>query len=992
MCYLAVSEDNIITIFDLKDQTCTKKQVLKDRENCVHEYTCMAFSPNSEYLLSQSGGPGWTLLCWHWEKHELTATLRTTKQGPVRQVSFNPEADTQICVIGKKVLKILEFTEESLKQADSFKMDSEDVLCHTWISVDCIIAGTEEGQLLMLKSRRLHRLGKPYERQKMKKNSSSLAPVASVTAVIRYSKGFACSAGLGLVYLYEKCKDSDYYRKVKAIRIPVNPHSEQPLQAIATMCISPSGETLAISTDRGQFYHISLRLTEITEVEFKFLSHSLHSGSITGLSICATKPFIATCSMDCTVHIWNYRTMYLEQFKEFDEEPLCVSIDPNGYSVLVGFSTEVCLMNILNDTMRTVRRFPLSHCTEVQSLKWSEDDVHLVSCGMDGIVYVWNILTRKYEIKNELKCCYADATFATNIETVLAVDNNNIREITQERIEREMVSEGPMNTAITMTRWGETVFVGTSAGTLKVFDYPFSNEITWIEHQAHCGPVNKVAVTPGDQYLVTASADGCLLIWTIINQDGRTVEMVQEIDYTEEILCTKAYLEEKDETIIELKSQIEWLEVEHEVKINKKDKDCNKKIDDFSQNYLQQIKALIRKIQVLNTQLTHQRNIQEKALTKMKVQQAKELKDQGLSLSKKLLVKFEKYQEMVQKMNYMQENFGKRMQKAEKNHLCALKDSKQAFEIKLQELQAELERQVKNSINKQKKLLDVTERAILELCHDHEHELEVKKEITLRIQCYRKHMERKVSTYWSMKTDIQDQNYMISKLEKDILYLRAELYDVTENIKEMKMKRKERRQIIDDQKSTIDNLNKKIENLELTLEKKKEELVRVILESKKAGEQSKQKCEKERSEYIRLVKEVEENKQMFKKINSERIQSMKKNQEMIADLKQLLKAKDKALKTVRQKECSFLIEQLNEQQLKHQHLQTSLNEKNIRNDGGFPVILVENNRPVLKPRSPADQRLQQRNSLEKNQEPSFVLENTACSVKLPPITPTNRAS
>lgn len=51
-------------------------------------------------------------------------------------------------------------------------------------------------------------------------------------------------------------------------------------------------------------------------------------------------------------------------------------------------------------------------------------------------------------------------------------------------------------------------------------------------------------VTPGDQFLLTASKDGSLLIWKITDPEGRKLEMVKCLDYSEEVLCTKAYLEE----------------------------------------------------------------------------------------------------------------------------------------------------------------------------------------------------------------------------------------------------------------------------------------------------------------------------------------------------------------------------------------------------------------------------------------------------------------
>ncbi|KAG7331744.1 hypothetical protein KOW79_005713 [Hemibagrus wyckioides] len=134
----------------------------------------------------------------------------------IETVSFNPEDDKQVCVSGKGVFKIFELKEHSLTQKHSFKMD--DVLCHTWMSGDSIVAGTEAGQLLMLKSGCLHQLDNPYEgNEEMLDSSSFLPPLTFVSAIVRHSKGFACSSGLGLVCVYEETKEKDY-RKTGTIR------------------------------------------------------------------------------------------------------------------------------------------------------------------------------------------------------------------------------------------------------------------------------------------------------------------------------------------------------------------------------------------------------------------------------------------------------------------------------------------------------------------------------------------------------------------------------------------------------------------------------------------------------------------------------------------------------------------------------------------------------------------------------------------------------
>lgn len=58
---------------------------------------------------------------------------------------------------------------------------------------------------------------------------------------------------------------------------------------------------------------------------FEHLSHSFHSGCITGLSVCIRKPIIATCSLDQSVRIWNSETKYGECHSWGIDRDICTS-------------------------------------------------------------------------------------------------------------------------------------------------------------------------------------------------------------------------------------------------------------------------------------------------------------------------------------------------------------------------------------------------------------------------------------------------------------------------------------------------------------------------------------------------------------------------------------------------------------------------------------------------------------------------------------------
>lgn len=49
--------------------------------------------------------------------------------------------------------------------------------------------------------------------------------------------------------------------------------------------------------------------------------------------MCVRQPLIATCSMDRTVHLWNYSERTCELTKSFAEEAYSIAIHPTGLQV-----------------------------------------------------------------------------------------------------------------------------------------------------------------------------------------------------------------------------------------------------------------------------------------------------------------------------------------------------------------------------------------------------------------------------------------------------------------------------------------------------------------------------------------------------------------------------------------------------------------------------------------------------------------------------------
>ena len=101
-------------------------------------------------------------------------------------------------------------------------------------------------------------------------DSSFIGGPPQITAIVAYSKGFACASGPGLVYLFEKTDDKEFFKKAREIKIPQDPNSSDPSKAesqiIGCLAVSPSEENLVCSTNINQLYTITLSSADLSKV------------------------------------------------------------------------------------------------------------------------------------------------------------------------------------------------------------------------------------------------------------------------------------------------------------------------------------------------------------------------------------------------------------------------------------------------------------------------------------------------------------------------------------------------------------------------------------------------------------------------------------------------------------------------------------------------------------------------------------------------------
>lgn len=878
--YVAIAEKGekaTVTIYDLN--TLRKKKVLSSTEVQSNEFVSLAFSPDSKYLVSQGGRPDWTLLYWTWEKAKVMAVTKSTNQmnSPVYQVTFNPQDNTQLCVVGNGIFKLFRYSEGNLKQFAFQKMEPQNFLCQAWVSDERIIAGTDSGRLLLFESGELksefHVGGGGANASAPTRQSMASVPESGVsqdappqvTCIIAFSKGFICSGGAGTVHLFEKTEEKDFYKKAREIKIPVDTQSPDPQllenQEIVNLTVSPSEETLVCSTKTSQLYCITMSTADLGKGDiatFELLSQAFHRGVITGMDVCIRKPLIATCGLDRSVRIWNYEVCSLEQYKEFQEECYSIALHPSGLYILVGFSDKLRLMNLLIDDIRSFKEFTIRGCREcsfsngghlfaavhgnviqlyssttfenvgnlkghngkVRQVIWSQDDSKIISCGMDGAVYEWNVTSYKREGESVLKSCsYTGVSVSPDSRTTFAVGSDRtLKEICDSQILREVPANDIVLTQCVMSRSGRMLFAGTSSGTLRAMKFPLTVPGEWQEHQVHSGAITKMRMSYDDQYLFTVSEDACLFIFKAVDKEGRGMKRDKEVGYAEEILITKSDLEEKNSMMAELKTRVEELKMENEYQLRLKDMNYNEKIKELTEKFIQEMESLKTKNQVLKTDKDKEEAKHEEEIADFSEKHGKELQDLESANNQKLMSEYEKYQELQAKSQKMQEDYERQLTEMEESKEQALEELTEYYENKLTEKSAQLEQsqdesrqQLREYEETKKQIEEDADREILDIKNKYERRLREEKEANLRLKGETGIMRKK---FTSLQKEIDDYKAEIQRQQNENNKLQGVIKSLEKDIYGLKKEIQERDETIQDKEKRIYDLKKKNQELE----------------------------------------------------------------------------------------------------------------------------------------------------------------------------------
>ena len=97
---------------------------------------------------------------------------------------------------------------------------------------------------------------------------------------------------------------------------------------------------------------------------------------------------MATCSSDRTVRLWSYSSsnhFSAEVCASFEQEAYSIAFHPSGLHLVVGFSDQVRLMNILDRQLVTYKEIGIKECREIVFAHGG----HLFACQNDKEIWVY---------------------------------------------------------------------------------------------------------------------------------------------------------------------------------------------------------------------------------------------------------------------------------------------------------------------------------------------------------------------------------------------------------------------------------------------------------------------------------------------------------------------------------------------------------------------------------------------------------------------------
>jgi len=570
----------------------------------------------------------------------------------------------------------------------------------------------------------------------------------------------------------------------------------------------------------------------------------------------------------------------------------------NGNTIQV-FNTYTC------ECIRTMR----GHNGKVRSLFWSANDSQLVSAGMDGAVYQWDLKENKRDGEYVKKGCnYSSALSSKAGDAIFAAGNDNmLREVEfpVSVVTKEIDCQAVLSQLV-MSNSQRMLFGATAAngrpGVVRSFKFPLTGD--FCDYACLAGPITRLRLSWEDQFLFVAGDDGVLQVFEVREKDSRApaagggataagsieVSGSQSLQYSEEILVTKSDLEEKHALMLELKSKVDELTLHNEYQLRLKDMNYNEKIKELTEKFTQELEQDKNRYELLREEKNDLEMEYAEKIKHVEDRHQERLQEMESTYQGKIMTEVERYQQLCHERDQQRTQWDKQQNMLVESHENYIHEISFDYEQQLHE-DRELKGQILSEVDDLKREFDETMRQLegdidkeIDLLKSkYESKLNAEREATLRFKGENGIMKKKFSALQKdIEVQLEDIKAMLEKeqelvaqirsLEKDIQSLRGEIRDRDETIGD-----KEKR-IFDLKKK-----NQELEKFKFVLDYKIKELKRQI-----------EPRENEIADMKEQIKEMDHELEQYHKSNADL-------DVMIGELRSKLDVMQKAIMVNRQK-------------------------------------------------------------------------------------------
>jgi WD40 repeat protein len=610
--YIALSErlteDDVVQVSVYNVATATRVRTLPLTHPSKSPVVALDFSRDNKFLAAATQPPGLSVCLWQLDKAKLLAT--TDVPFACSRISISPWAHWKLCTTGTDTLRIWHFADKQLKAMDPLKRKDYRFTCHAWFDDDKLLVGTREGDVLVV-------AGEDDRPMELRRTFQTVHEMAPVWAIVALGRGFICAGDGGLLTLFERTYDAEYFRKYKRFRLPGK-------QRIVDLSLSPTEETVVCCAQTNEVFLFSLATVDIAKAEdpasFRPLPIGFHADTVTAIDVCIQRPIVVTAGLDRRVRLWNYAKRQAEVTKIFEEEALSVACHPTGLFILVGLKSHMGMFSVLSRDLHQIADFPVKACREVRfchggqyfaaavasrvflfasysfeclgslqghsgavkSICWLKGDAALATAGNEGAIYVWRVDgLRREETEDHIAratvftgLCVDTATGVCAAIGTSKLDPSSdgervLRQVAKGQELRE-VRLGPVDprrtpkiheVELALCLTAATLFVGTPGGQVLLYPWPLPADAQpFHRYDLHHGATLLLRLSADDRHLFTVGEDCALFVLDVdALVDGR---LVTRPPFSYALLDEVAHvlqpdLEDRARTIEHLRTQLE---------------------------------------------------------------------------------------------------------------------------------------------------------------------------------------------------------------------------------------------------------------------------------------------------------------------------------------------------------------------------------------------------------------------------------------------------